>query len=546
MRGWRREGSGQTRADACRQPLAAAFPLVDIGSASVKIPPNLAHERWLPVLLYGAWALLTLAAFGLAWHGGLQQAARGLEHHAYRHFAKLRDKLRDNEATIHAFAAQLASVPDATPLQIRSLARRLLELHRHIYMLELVQRVPREGLEAFVAQARRDWHPGFRAKTFDYLQTRTWQPLSDKAEYYLLVMLEPDLSGAAALYGLDTDSVPFLRSTLRRSLELGLAIASEPFRLAEDASLAYVMYRPIPAARAGPDGDVTGDRLALLVVTVESLFPQGALDPYNRYRLFYDTRAQGGDEQTLMTRSEAPADWLSNLLLPAHTVRFEADSARQPVGMEISRQIRLADVYNVALPAITLFSLLSLALILLYLRARRQSLALQQRAFVEACHQALHDPLTGLGNRMLLQARLEHALNQAQRSGHSLALLYLDLDGFKQINDRHGHAVGDEVLRLAAQRLRNCLRETDTVARLGGDEFVVMLENIEDGGDIEAVCDKLAACLGQPYPVGGLTLALSVSIGVSRYPEHADDPAGLLQHADADMYKAKRGSVRGT
>ncbi|MFN3594576.1 MAG: diguanylate cyclase domain-containing protein [Thiobacillaceae bacterium] len=248
----------------------------------------------------------------------------------------------------------------------------------------------------------------------------------------------------------------------------------------------------------------------------------------------------------MITLPEAPADWLSTLLLPTHIVRFEAESARQPVGLEISRQISLADVYSVTLPGVMLFSLLSLALILLYLHARRQALAVQHRAFTEACHQALHDPLTGLGNRLLLQARLEHALNQAQRSGRGLALLYLDLDGFKQINDRHGHAVGDEVLRLAAQRLRNCLRETDTVARLGGDEFVVMLESPQDGGDIEAVCDKLAACLGQPYPVRGLTLALSVSIGVSRYPEHADDPAGLLQYADAEMYRAKRALIRGS
>ncbi len=516
---------------------AAAWPENRVGDP---------RERWWPILLFGAWALLTIAAFGLAWHSGLQQAERGLEHHAYRLFAQLRDKLRDNEATIHAFAAQLASVPEATPAQIRALARRLLEPHRHIYMLELVQRVPREGLAAFVAQARRDWHPGFTAKAFDYLQTRTWRPLPDKAEYYLLVMLEPDLSAAAALYGLDTDSVPFLRTTLRRSLELGLAIASEPFRLAEDASLAYVMYRPIPAARAGPDGDVTRDRLALLVVTVESLFPQGALDPYNRYRLFYDTRAQGGDEQTLMTRSEAPADWLSNLLLPVHTVRFEAESGRQPVGLEIRRQYRFADVTSAALPMIALFSLLSLAIILLYLRARRLALALERRAFIEARHQALHDPLTGLGNRTLLQDRLEHALNQAQRGSRGLTLLYLDLDGFKQINDCYGHAVGDEVLRLAAQRLRNCLREADTVARLGGDEFVVLLEITQDSGDVEAVRHKLATCLGQPYPVGDLTLSVSVSIGVARYPEHAVDAKALLQHADAEMYKAKRALIRGS
>lgn len=544
MRSGRSERDLYTTAVRWRER-AARLPLF----AGVPTPPEteqgLAHDRWLPILLFSAWALLTLAAFGLAWHSGLQQAARGLEHHAYQHFAQLRDKLRDNEATIHAFAAQLATVPDATPTQIRGLARRLLEPNRHIYMLELVQRVPREGLEAFVAQARRDWHPGFTAKTFDYLHTRTWQPLPDKPEYYLLVMLEPDLSGAAALYGLDTDSVPFLRTTLRRSLELGLPIASEPFRLAEDAKLAYVMYRPIPAPTAGPGNRVPVDRLVLMVVIVESLFPQASLDPNNRYHLFYDTTAQGGEESGLITRAEAPADWLSTLLLPMHTVRFEVESARQPVGLEIHRQFRLADVYSVALPVIGLFSLLSLALILLYLHARRRALALERRAYIEVLHQALHDPLTGLGNRLLLQDRLEHALNQAQRSGRGLTLLYLDLDGFKQINDRHGHAVGDEVLRLAAQRLRNCLREADTVARIGGDEFVVLLESAQDGGDVEAVRQKLVACLGQPYPVAGLTLTVSVSIGVSRYPEHADDPTGLLQHADAEMYKAKRALIRG-
>lgn len=546
MRPGRPERGPHTSADGWRERLAAALSLSPGASRPPEPELGLAHDRWLPVLLFSAWALLTLAALWLAWHSGLQQAVRGLEHHAYRHFAQLRDKLRDNEATIHAFAAQLASVPDATPAQIRSLARRLLEPNRHIYMLELVQRVPREGLEAFVAQARRDWHPGFTAKTFDYLRTRTWQPLPVKAEYYLLVMLEPDLSGVAALYGMDTDSVPFLRITLRRSLELGLPIASEPFRLAEDARPAYVMYRPIPAATAGPGRHSPVDRLALLVVTAEALFPQGSLDPGNRYRLFYDTRDQGGEEKTLLTRPEAAADWLSSLLLPTHTVRFEAESARQPVGLEIRRQFRLADVYSVALPAIALFSLLSLALILLYLHARRQALALERRAFIEVRHRALHDPLTGLGNRTLLQDRLEHALNQAQRGSRGLTLLYLDLDGFKQINDRHGHAVGDEVLRLAAQRLRNCLREADTVARIGGDEFVVLLESTQDSGDVEAVRHKLATCLGQPYPVGGLTLSLSVSIGVSRYPEHADDPTGLLQHADAEMYKAKRALIRGS
>ncbi len=272
--------------------------------------------RWLSVLLLGAWALLTLGSLGLAVQGGIRQAERSLEHHAQSHFARLRDKLRDNEATLHAFATQLAVVPEATPEQIRQLALRLLQPCNHIYMLELVERVPKAGLADFVRQARADWHAGFTPKTFDYLQTRTWQPLPDKDEYYLLVMMEPDLPQAEAVYGLDTDSVPFLRTSLRESLRLGQPVASEPFSLAEDAGLAYAMYRPIPAGRRGPD------RLALLVVKVAELFPSALLDEANDYRLFYDTRAAGGGERSLRERAARPAGWLAQRLLPVLEVRY--------------------------------------------------------------------------------------------------------------------------------------------------------------------------------------------------------------------------------
>ena len=505
------------------------------------LPAHLSPSRRFYVLLFAAWALLTLGSLGFALHAGIQQAERDLEHHARSHFVALRDKLRDNEATVHAFAAHLASVPEARPQQIRALARRLLEPHAHIYMLELVERVPRDALEGFVRQARTAWNPDFTPKTFDYLRSRTWQPLSEKDTYYLLVMMEPDLPGAKEVYGLDTDSVPFLRTSLRESLRLGVPIASEPFRLAEDASLAYVMYRPVPAGAGRPPGGPGGDRLALLVVRVESLFPSIVLDPANHYRLFYDLRPMGGGEQTLHVHPPArPVGDLARWMLPVLRVRHEIESKRQPVGMEIRRQLGFTDLHGVALPVIAVFSLLSLVLILLYLRVHGRLLAMQREAYVEARHQALHDPLTGLGNRVQLRDRLDHALRLAQRSRRPLALLYLDLDGFKQVNDRHGHAAGDALLIETARRLRAILRETDSVARVGGDEFVVLLESIESAQDVPSVVDKLRQALGRPYVFEGLVLQVRVSVGICLYPEQAETAEALLLAADRDMYRDKQ------
>ncbi len=498
------------------------------------------QSRRLYTLLLGAWALLTLGSVWLALASSLQQAERNLEHHARVHFAQLRDKLRDNEAGLHAFAAQLAAVPEATSRQIRRLARQLLKHHPHVYMFELVQRVPRESLDAFVRQARRDWNADFTAKTFDYLETRTWQPLPDRDAYYLLVMLEPELPGTLALYGMDTASVPFLHTSLHKSLREGAPVASEPFHLAEDGGLAYVMYRPVPSATDGAAPRPLTDRLALLVVRVDQLFPTTQLDEANDYRLFY---VSAGREITLQERPARSVGRLARWLLPELKVRYEVENVHQPVGMEVRRQLGLSDLFGVALPLVAFFSLISLGLILLYLRAHDRMLAFERKAQEELRHLALHDALTGLGNRILLQDRLEHAMKLAQRSHRPLAVLFLDLDGFKEINDRHGHAAGDALLMECARRLRASLRDTDTVARVGGDEFVVLIDALDSAADVQAVADKLRTALGRPYWIDGQEMRVTVSVGIGRYPEDGESVEALLSRADWQMYLEKRGGT---
>jgi diguanylate cyclase (GGDEF)-like protein/PAS domain S-box-containing protein len=155
-------------------------------------------------------------------------------------------------------------------------------------------------------------------------------------------------------------------------------------------------------------------------------------------------------------------------------------------------------------------------------------------------HMAQHDGLTGLPNRALFSDRLGQALAIARRSGTRLALLFVDLNGFKPVNDTHGHLVGDLVLKETAQRLRDAVRESDGVGRIGGDEFVLFLQTVETRGQVQQVCGKLLGALEQPYEIQGLTLHLSASIGHALFPDDGKDEGTLLASADADMYRMKK------
>lgn len=154
-------------------------------------------------------------------------------------------------------------------------------------------------------------------------------------------------------------------------------------------------------------------------------------------------------------------------------------------------------------------------------------------------HLAQHDPMTGLPNRRYFFERLEHAIANARRSGKPLAVLFVDLDHFKQINDRFGHATGDQVLQAIARQLSSITREADTVARLGGDEFVILLEHFEQPQDILQIVQKLHERFQNILLVDGHELKIHASIGVSLYPRDGVSAEQLLQYADSAMYSSK-------
>jgi diguanylate cyclase (GGDEF)-like protein len=166
-------------------------------------------------------------------------------------------------------------------------------------------------------------------------------------------------------------------------------------------------------------------------------------------------------------------------------------------------------------------------------------------AEAELVHQALHDELTGLPNRALFRDRLGVALERSRRSGDLLAVLFLDFDNFKQINDSRGHAAGDEVLATLAERLSSLLRPMDTVARFGGDEFTFLFEGLTSEREVVLIADRICQAAIHPIDLGGAELTVTVSVGIAMVADPSVDPEMIIREADAAMYRAKeRGGSR--
>jgi len=172
---------------------------------------------------------------------------------------------------------------------------------------------------------------------------------------------------------------------------------------------------------------------------------------------------------------------------------------------------------------------------------RRLNREITQRLVAEKrlLHVANHDALTQLPNRALLDDRLAQALLSHQREQAHFALLFIDLDGFKQINDQHGHPIGDELLVQVARKLTKVIRGSDTVARFGGDEFVILLNRVQDLDAATQVADNILQALSSPLLIQGVSVSIAVSMGVVIYPRDGDTAIGLLKKADQLMYQAK-------
>ena len=185
--------------------------------------------------------------------------------------------------------------------------------------------------------------------------------------------------------------------------------------------------------------------------------------------------------------------------------------------------------------------LIVIIIIIIMVWNRRLYLEIKNRRKLEKQmkYMATHDDLTGLANRVLLKDRLNTAITFHQRQKLLIAVLFIDLDGFKNINDNHGHDVGDELLIEVANRLKGCVRESDTVVRFGGDEFVLLLTGLHNQDEAAYIADKVLKLIQQPIQLSAVKATIGCSIGIAMYPDDGDSDNELLKVADSLMYKVK-------
>lgn len=411
------------------------------------------------------------------------------------------------------------------------------------------------GVMPIVTQAQKDAHiAAMRAQGFPNYAIK---PEGQRAIYAPVTQLEPFIGRNQLALGHDPYAVPSRRVAMERARDSGAPAITGKVRLVvetdTDVQPGFVMFLPI--YKKGAPSNTIAARRANIIGWVVAPFRMKNLMAglYGRRASMADIKVYDGVEmtpQTLLYDSRADSraprtshkDAIEYIEVGGSTWTLVIGALPEfdaPQGEDGSRLIIIAGTGLSLLLTLLCWTLLSG-------RARAMTLARKMTRELRASearfrHQAQHDALTGLPNRALFSDRLEQALAQARRQRKRLALMFVDLDAFKPINDNMGHHAGDFLLKEVAKRMQQHVRASDTVARIGGDEFVVLLSSIEEARDALVLGEVIRSAIGEPFEMpDGKFLNISSSIGVAVYPENGQDEIQLSRNADSAMYQAKQ------
>jgi diguanylate cyclase (GGDEF)-like protein len=371
-------------------------------------------------------------------------------------------------------------------------------------------------------------------------------PEGEREHYSAIVYLEPFSGRNLRAFGYDMFSHPVRREAMARARDTGEITVSGKVTLVQeigqDVQAGFLMYLPI--YRHGTLNRTVEERRANLLGWVYAPFRmRDLMAGFNAGQYvgldlaIYDGRETTDAALLYEGRRAVFPDAEGALYVKREVVQIRNREwtvvavAPPSFGQEADN-----DRATIMLKAGVAVSLLLTLLTWLLVDERARA----WRAADYAYRLALYDPLTQLPNRKLFNDRLQHALAQAKRGQGRLAVMFIDLDKFKPVNDNFGHEIGDLLLQQVAERLAGCVRESDTVARVGGDEFVVLLTGGETESGEGMVAEKIRLALSSPFHVASYELRVACSIGIAIYPDHGNEEKQLLRHADTAMYHAKQ------
>ncbi|OWY38114.1 sensor domain-containing diguanylate cyclase [Xenophilus sp. AP218F] len=489
------------------------------------------------------WLVLsTLAALSIA-SLSLLGAEQQFNSHVQQLTEQLKQRLLINETILDSYTTFSTLDYRNDSRHPEPLAPQLLQRYPQLTSLALIRRVPESDVAAFNRQLQRNYGPGWRLRPYaDDPHSR--QALPPRAEYFPLLFSEWRGLRNQHLIGMDLSQQPAISAALQDSLISGHAALSRQLRLG-DSTPGYLLLRGIENRYHRQFNDLLPTHFAALFFRADSLLPKDARLPegmqaqlQHRDDPLYPVNGYG------MVLGDNRASPLERWLFPRLEATQLLGGGNLPLRLTVSWQQGWAQIGAYEWGVWLLLSLLLLLGMGLachsFVRNNHSRRQREQHLF----YLANHDRLTGLANRNLFYDRLQHAINRVNRSGKRLALLFLDLDRFKPVNDTYGHVIGDRVLQQIALRIKEVVRSEDTVARIGGDEFVILMEDIESNREADKVVGRLKQAIQRPYLVEAHQIRVGVSIGIAYYPEDGLLIDELLAVADRKMYGNKQAPQR--
>jgi diguanylate cyclase len=493
---------------------------------------------WIYGLVFLVWAALMSIPTVLVFKFVLHEAEVAFNQRVVQLRESIELIARDNESILEGFTAFLSAIEYADRESASRYARQILARYPHIYALEVALIVKQDDLAEFAARQKRSWFPQFEVKAFDYVAgNRTWQAVTKKAIYNPIIFVEPMSTNTKQLIGADVDSAPFLRDAISKSKKLQSSVATIPFKLVEGPR-GYALFHPVPDP---PSGDNTKRKqaLALLEVNAEAIQKKIAYLVENlEFRLYYSSYSYDEPEGLLLHIATSSRNRLEARLFPKLTAERKLESQGQPFALRVDKQLGWSDLDLPLVLATGCASFLFLALLLIFLNTHLRQKEQREKLTNHLLHMATHDALTGLPNRNLLADRFSQACSRTHRRDMTFSIMFLDLNGFKKVNDTFGHQVGDQLLKTLGGLLKECIRDEDTLSRISGDEFVILLEDTSYE-DAQRVAWKIQAKLTRPVLIQGIELNIGISLGIAVYPDDGTEMSELLKKADARMYEAK-------